>query len=132
MHRFKNTVEMKPLIVLAIVLSSFVSVAQTDYKKQLDSLTTVHKVCTIESSIRNHRVKLDQLKKQKEKLKAQLSDIQSFKIGRLDAEKEEQLVEINQLIEAHNSSLTDATVELTSLINDLVIANEEVKNLQNP
>lgn len=123
---------MKPFIVLAMLLCTLVSVGQTDYKKQLDSLITVHKVCTIESSIRNHRVKLDQLKRQKVKLKTQLSEIQSFQIGRTEAEKIEQLEEVNQLIENNSVLLTKASVQLTSLINDLLLANEEVKNLQNP
>ncbi|WP_299391048.1 hypothetical protein [uncultured Gelidibacter sp.] len=121
---------MKPYTVLILMLFSIGSVAQVDYKRQLDSLTTVHKVCTIENTIRNHRVKLDQLKKEKRRLNTQLTEIQSFKLGRTDAEKEEQLLEINKLIEANAVALTNATVHLTSLINDLVIANDDVKQLQ--
>ncbi len=113
------------------MLCSIRSVAQIDYKRQLDSLTTVHKICTIESSIRNHRVKLDQLKKENKNLNTQLVEIQSFQLGRTDAEKEEQLLEINVLIEANATALTNAKVQLTTLINDLLIANEVVKDLQN-
>ncbi|OBX26459.1 hypothetical protein LX77_00987 [Gelidibacter algens] len=122
---------MKPYIVLILMLCSIRSVAQIDYKRQLDSLTTVHKICTIESSIRNHRVKLDQLKKENKNLNTQLVEIQSFQLGRTDAEKEEQLLEINVLIEANATALTNAKVQLTTLINDLLIANEVVKDLQN-
>lgn len=122
---------MKPFIVLFLMSYSIGSVAQIDYKRQLDSLTTVHKVCTIESTIRNHRVKLDQLKKERKNLNAKLVEIQSFQLGRTDAEKEEQLLDINVLIEANATALTNATVQLTTLINDLVIANEDVKDLQN-
>lgn len=107
------------------------SIAQIDYKKKLDSLTTVHNVCIIESSIRNHRIKMDQLKKQKQTLETQLSEIQSFKLGRTEEEKEEQLAEINKQIEANAEAYTNATVHLTTLINNLVLANEEVKELQN-
>ncbi|WP_027126824.1 hypothetical protein [Gelidibacter mesophilus] len=121
---------MKTYIVLILVLFSLKSVAQIDYKRQLDSLTTVHKVCVIENSIRNHRIKLDHLKKQKQSLNAQLQEIQGFKLGRTDAEKEEQLAEINPLIEANATTLTAAGVQLTTLINELVMANEDVKDLQ--
>lgn len=119
---------MKPYIIVILMLFSIRSVAQIDYKRQLDSLTTVHKVCTLENMIRNHRIKLDQLKKEKRRLNAQLTDIQSFKLGRTEAEKEEQLLEVNTLLEANAQALTNATVYLTSLINDLVIANDDVKN----
>ncbi len=122
---------MKPFIVLILMSYSIGSVAQIDYKRQLDSLTTVHKVCTIESTIRNHRVKLDQLKKERKNLNTKFVEIQSFQLGRTDAEKEEQLLDINVLIEANATALTNATVQLTTLINDLVIANEDVKDLQN-
>lgn len=122
---------MKSYIVLILLFFSIGSVAQTDYKRQLDSLTTVHKVCVIESNIRNHRVKMDQLKKQKQSLKTQLSDIQSFKLRRTDTEKEEQLAAINELIEANAIAHTNATVYLTTLINELVLANEDIKELQN-
>ncbi|MBA6154478.1 hypothetical protein [Gelidibacter maritimus] len=122
---------MKAIPVLILLLVSITSVAQIDYKKQLDSLTIVHKVCTIEKSVRNHRVKLDQLKKQKQTLNTQLSEIQGFKLGRTDAEREEQLSEINLLIEANTTALTAAGVQLTTLINELVLANEDVKALQN-
>lgn len=122
---------MKAFIVLILLFFSITSVAQIDYKKQLDSLMIVHKVCTIESSIRNQRVKLDNLKKQKQSLNAQLAEIQSFKLARTDAEKEAQLTEINQQIEANTTALTAAGVQLTTLINELVLANEDVKALQN-
>lgn len=123
---------MKPYVVLILMLFSIGSVvAQIDYKRQLDSLTTVHKVCTIESAIRNHRVKLDQLKKEKKRLDTQLTEIESFKLGRTDIEKDQQLLEINTFLEANAIALTKATVHLTSLINDLVMANEDVKDLQN-
>lgn len=122
---------MKPYILLIVLLFSIELTAQTDYKKQLDSLTIVHKVCVIENSIRNHRVKMDQLKRQRQNLNAQLAEIQSFKLFRSEAEKEEQLAAINELIEANGIANTNATVYLTSLINDLVLANEDVKKLQN-
>jgi seryl-tRNA synthetase len=122
---------MKPYIVLILMLCSIRSVAQIDYKRQLDSLTTVHKICTIENMIRNHRVKLDQLKKERKNLNTQFLEIQSFQLGRTDAEKEEQLLEINVLIETNAAALTNATVQLTTLINELVLANEDVKTLQN-
>ena len=124
---------MKPIIVLILLFFSISSIAQTefDYKRQYDSLTIVHKVCILENSLRNHRVKMDQLKKQKQNLKLQLSDIESFKLGRTDAEKEEQLAEINELIEANSITYTSAAVQLTTLINDLVMAHEDVKELQN-
>ena len=119
---------------ISLLMFSFISVssiAQIDYKKKLDSLTTVHNVCIIESSIRNHRIKMDQLKKQKQTLETQLSEVQSFKLGRTEEEKEEQLAEINKQIEANAEAYTNATVHLTTLINNLVLANEEVKELQN-
>ncbi|MEO5788773.1 MAG: hypothetical protein ACOH2D_08885 [Gelidibacter sp.] len=122
---------MKPYFLLITLFFSIELVAQTDYKRQLDSLTTVHKVCIIENTIRNHRVKLDQLRKQRQSLNAKLADIQSFKIRRSDAEKEEQLAAINQQIEANAIANTNATVYLTTLINDLVLANEDVKSLRN-
>ena len=122
---------MKPYIFLIVLLFSIELVAQTDYKRQLDSLTTVHKVCVIESNIRNHRVKMDQLKKQKQSLNTQLSDIQSFKLRRSDSEKEEQLVAINELIEANAIAHISSKVYLTTLINELVLANEDVKELKN-
>lgn len=122
---------MKAYIVLILLFFSISSVAQIDYKRQLDSLTIVHKVCIIENSIRNQRVKLDQLKKQKHSLNSQLSDLQSFKIGRTDVEKETQLSEINLLIETNATALTAAGVQLTTLINELVLANEDVKAFQN-
>ncbi|HXJ98063.1 MAG TPA: hypothetical protein VNJ50_04395 [Gelidibacter sp.] len=122
---------MRLYILLIVLLFSIELTAQTDYKKQLDSLLTVHKVCVIENDIRNHRVKMDQLKKQRQGLNAKLAEIQSFKFFRSDAEKEEQLNEINKQIETNGIANTTATVFLTSLINDLVLANEEVKKLQN-
>lgn len=121
---------MKACIVVILLFFSVTSVAQIDYKRQLDSLIIVHKVCIIENNIRNHRVKLDQLKKQKKSLIAQLADIQSFKLGRTDEEKETQLAEIHVLMEDNATVLTAATVLLTSLINDLVLANEDVKAFQ--
>lgn len=121
---------MKPYIFLIILFFSIGSVAQTDYKRQLDSLMTVHKICVIESNLRNHRIKMDQLKKQKQSLDTQLSDIQSFKLRRTDIEKEEQLGAINELIEANAVAHTSAKVYLTTLINELVMANEDVKELQ--
>ena len=120
---------MRPYIFLIPILFSIKLVAQTDYKRQFDSLTTVHKVCVIENSIRNHRVKLDQLRKQKQTLNNRLSEIQSFKLRRSDAEKEEQLITISEQIEANAIANTNATVHLTTLINDLVLANEDVKKL---
>ncbi len=122
---------MKPFIFLITLFFSISIVAQTDYKRQFDSLTTVHKVCIIENAIRNHRVKLDQLRKQKQSLNNRLADIQSFKIRRSDVEKEEQLTSINEQIETNAIANTNATVHLTTLINDLVLANEDVKKLQN-
>lgn len=122
---------MRRYIVLIALFFSTVLVAQTDYKKQLDSLTLVHKVCGIESNLRNHRVKMDQLKKQQESLNTQLSEIQSFKLRRTDAEKEAQLTTVNDQIEANAIAITDGKIHLTSLINELVLANEDVKELQN-
>lgn len=122
---------MKPYILLIALFFSIELVAQTDYKRQFDSLTTVHKVCLIENTIRNHRVKLDQLRKQRQNLNAKLADIQSFKIRRTEVEKEEQLAVINEQIEANAIANTNATVYLTTLINDLVLASEDVKKLQN-
>lgn len=122
---------MKSYIVLILLFFSIESVAQIDYKRQLDSLTIVHKVCIIESNIRNHRVKMVQLKKQKQSLNTQLAEIQSFKIRRTEVEKEEQLTVINELIEANAIAYTNATVYLTTLINELVMANEDVKDLKN-
>lgn len=122
---------MKAFIVLILSVVSISAVGQTDYKKQLDSLTTVHKVCVIENSIRNHRIKMDHLKKKRQSLQSQLSEIQSFKLGRSDSEKEEQLEEIKHQIEANAVAYTEATVELTTMINDLVLANEDVKDLKN-
>lgn len=121
---------MKAFIVLILSFFSMTTVAQVDYKRQLDSLTIIHKVCTIESSIRNQRVKVDHLKKQKQSLNTQLSEIQSFKLGRTDIEKETQLSDINLLIQSNDSTLTAAKVQLTTLINNLVLANEDVKDLQ--
>lgn len=131
MQRFKNTTKMKPYFLLITLFFSIELVAQADYKRQLDSLTIVHKVCVIENTIRNHRVKLDQLRKQRQSLNVKLADIQSFKIRRTDAEKEEQLATINEQIEANAIANTNATVYLTTLINELVLANEDVKNLRN-
>lgn len=123
---------MKTYLFIAFSLFfSLTSVAQIDYKRQLDSLTIIHKVCTLESQIRNHRVKLDHLKKQKQSLNAQLSEVQGFKLGRVDSEKEAQLSDINRLIEANATELTAAGIQLTTLINELVLANEDVKALQN-
>lgn len=122
---------MKPFILLIAVFFSMELVAQTDYKRQFDSLTTVHKVCIIESNIRNHRVKMVQLKKEKQSLNTQLSEIQGFKLRRTDLEKEEQLAAINKRIESNAVAHTNATVYLTTLINELVMANEDVKELQN-
>ncbi|MEO8934467.1 MAG: hypothetical protein ABI295_09165 [Xanthomarina sp.] len=122
---------MKPFILIIAVFFSIELVAQTDYKRQLDSLTTVHKVCVIESNIRNHRIKMVQLKKQKQALNKQLSEIQSFKLRRTDVEKDDQLAVINELIEANAIANTNATVYLTTLINELVMANEDVKELKN-
>ena len=122
---------MKFITLLMFSFISVSSIAQIDYTKKLDSLTTVHNVCIIESSIRNHRIKMDQLKKQKQTLETQLSEVQSFKLGRTEEEKEEQLAEINKQIEANAEAYTSATVHLTTLINNLVLANEEVKELQN-
>lgn len=122
---------MRRYIVLIALFFSTVLVAQTDYKKQLDSLIIVHKVCGIESNLRNHRVKMNQLKKQQESLNTQLSEIQSFKLRRTDAEKEAQLTTVNDQIEANAIAITDGTVKLTTLINELVLANEDVKELQN-
>ena len=122
---------MKSHLVLVLLFISVGSVAQTDYKRKLDSLTTVHKVCVLESNIRNHRLKMVQLKKQKQILDTQLVDIQSFKLRRTETEKEEQLSVINELIEANATAHINARVYLTTLINDLVMANDDVKELQN-
>ena len=122
---------MKPYILVITLLFSIELVAQIDYKRKLDSLTIVHKVCTIENTIRNHRVKLDQLRKQRNNLNAKLVDIQSFKLRRTDVEKEEQLIAINDQIEGNAIANTNATVHLTTLINDLLLANEDVKMLKN-
>lgn len=113
-----------------LLFVSIPSVAQVDYKRQLDSLMIVHKVCTLENQIRNQRVKLDQIKKKKQSLNLQLQDIQSFRLGRTDSEKEIQLSEINLLIETNSSELTAAGVQLTTLINELVLANDDVKALK--
>lgn len=123
---------MKPTIVLILLFFSITSIAQNelDYKRQFDSLATVHKVCIFENTLRNHRVKMDHLKKQKQNLKLQLADVQSFKLGRTDAEKEEQLAEINELIESNSMAYTNAAVQLTTLINELVLAHDDVKELQ--
>ncbi len=131
MQRFKNTGKMKPSIFLITLFFSIKLVAQDDYKRQFDSLTTVHKVCVIENTIRNHRLKLDQIRKQKQNLNAKLAEIQSFKIRRTDVEKEEQLTAITEQIEGNAIANTNATVYLTTLINELVLANEDVKNLRN-
>ena len=131
MQRFKNTGKMKPYIFLITLFFSIKLVAQDDYKRQFDSLTTVHKVCVIENTIRNHRIKLDQIRKQKQNLNAKLAEIQSFKIRRTDVEKEEQLTAITEQIEGNAIANTNATVYLTTLINELVLANEDVKNLRN-
>ena len=131
MQRFKNTGKMKPYIFLITLFFSIKLVAQDDYKRQFDSLTTVHKVCVIENTIRNHRLKLDQIRKQKQNLNAKLAEIQSFKIRRTDVEKEEQLTAITEQIEGNAIANTNATVYLTTLINELVLANEDVKNLRN-
>ena len=131
MQRFKNTGKMKPYIFLITLFFSIKLVAQDDYKRQFDSLTTVHKVCIIENTIRNHRIKLDQIRKQKQNLNAKLAEIQSFKIRRTDVEKEEQLTAITEQIEGNAIANTNATVYLTTLINELVLANEDVKNLRN-
>lgn len=120
---------MKPYILLITFFLSMNLVAQTDYKQKFDSISTVHKVCVIENTIRNHRIKLDQLRKQRQNLSARLADIQSFKLRRTDAEKEEQLATINEQIETNAIANTNATVYLTTLINDLVLANEDVKKL---
>lgn len=121
---------MKKAIIVILLFVSIPSVAQVDYKRQLDSLIIVHKVCTLENQIRNQRVKLDQIKKKKQSLNLQLQDIQSFKLGRTDSEKEIQLSEINLLIENNSSELTAAGVQLTTLINELVLANDDVKALK--
>lgn len=121
---------MKKAIIVILLFVSIPSVAQVDYKRQLDSLIIVHKVCTLENQIRNQRVKLDQIKKKKQSLNLQLQDIQSFKLGRTDSEKEIQLSEINLLIETNSSELTAAGVQLTTLINELVLANDDVKALK--
>lgn len=122
---------MKPFILLITLLFSVELAAQIDYKRQLDSMITVHKVCVIENTLRKHRLKVDQIKKQKQSLNTQLSDIQSFKIRRTDIEKEEQLAVINELIESNTIDHTNAKVQLTTLINELVMANEDVKDLRN-
>lgn len=122
---------MRLYILLIVLLFSIKLTAQADYKKQLDSLMTVHKVCVIENSIRNHRVKMEQLKKQRQGLNAKLAEIQSFKFLRSEIEKEEQLTKISEQIEVNAIANTTANVFLTSLINDLVLANEEVKKLKN-
>ena len=122
---------MRSYSLIFILFFSIQLVAQTDYKRQLDSLTIVHRVCVIESNIRNHRVKMDQLKKQKQNLNTQLLEVQSFKLRRTEIEKEEQLTKLSDLIEANTAALTQGTIYLTTLINELVIANEEVKDLQN-
>lgn len=123
---------MKPCIVVLFLMSSLISVGQEDidYKKKFDSLTVVHKVCILENSLRNHRIKMEALKKQKQSLKNQLTEIQSFKLRRTEEEKEEQLTEVNALIEANAAAYTKAAVQLTTIINDLVLANEDVKELQ--
>ena len=121
---------MKKAIIVMLLFVSIPSVAQVDYKRQLDSLMIVHKVCTLENQIRNQRVKLDQIKKKKQSLNLQLQDIQSFRLGRTDSEKEIQLSEINLLIETNSSELTAAGVQLTTLINELVLANDDVKALK--
>lgn len=121
---------MKKAIIVILLFVSIPSVAQVDYKRQLDSLIIVHKVCTLENQIRNQRVKLDQIKKKKQSLNLQLQDIQSFRLGRTDSEKEIQLSEINLLIETNSSELTAAGVQLTTLINELVLANDDVKALK--
>lgn len=123
---------MKPCIVVLFLMSSLISVGQDDidYKKKFDSLTVVHKVCILENSLRNHRIKMETLKKQKQSLKNQLAEIQSFKLRRTEEEKEEQLAEVNALIETNAAAYTKAAVQLTTIINDLVLANEDVKELQ--
>lgn len=134
LHNFavlNNKNKMKPYIVLILLFFSITSVAQIDYKRQFDSLTIVHKICIIKSGIRDHRLKMDQVKKEKQNLHSQLLDIQSFKLGRTDIEKETQIVKINELIEANAIVYTAATIHLTTLINDMVGANDDLKELRN-
>lgn len=124
---------MKPFIAFLFLFSSLISLGQDeqDYKKKFDSLTVVHKVCILENNLRNHRITMDNLKKQKQSLKNQLAEIQSFTLRRTEEEKEEQLDAVNALIEANAAAYTKAAVLLTSIINDLVLANEDVKALKN-
>lgn len=120
---------MKNLIAPIIFLLSLVSFSQENYKKQLDSLITVHKVCEIESNIKKQTIKLDSLVKLKEKYNYQLQDINSFKIGRTNLQKEKQLNEINDLIKNNNSELDETKTNLLLIANELKLAKEEVKKL---
>lgn len=122
---------MKSYLLLFVLLFSIKLSAQIDYKRKFDSLTVVHKVCDIERTLHDHRAHIEELKKERQELNARLSDIQKFKPFRSEAEKEEQLEEVNELIKENAIANTNAAVHLTALINQLVAANEAVKKLQN-
>lgn len=121
---------MKRYILWLLLIYSLNSFAQADYKKQLDSLLIVHKVCVLENTIQEHRSKMQQLKNERQELNAALAKIKKFRLFRSEVEKKEQLGAINGLIETNAIASTTATVYLTSLINELVLANEEVEALQ--
>lgn len=122
---------MKSIITLTfLVLLSFNLEAQnSSIKKELDSLKTVHAVCVLEDHIKTSNTYLDSLIQEKQKLQNQLSDIQSFKMGRTKLEKEKQLKEINDLINTNAKKLNEVTLTYDKLVNDLKDAKEKVKNL---
>ncbi|WP_299336659.1 hypothetical protein [uncultured Psychroserpens sp.] len=122
---------MKSIITLSILfLAVWTTNAQnSSIKKELDSLKTVHAVCMIEDNIKTSNGALNQLMQEKQKLLNQLSDIQSFKIGRTKLEKEKQMKEITNLIKTNNTKLNEATQTHNALIEELKVAKEKVRDL---
>ena len=120
----------KPLIAsLLLIFTLSVSSQETPLEKELDSLKSVHNICILKDKLKSNSKIQDSLLIEKNKLNTQLSDIESFKIGRTKLDKEKQLIEIKALIQKNDEFIKNNIDLNKSLTEELKTAQEKVNSL---
>ena len=122
---------MKQLLILLVfcIVSCSKYSKRSSVQMELDSLKTVHNVCNIKAQITLTSNSVDSLTQEKEKLLFQLRDIEMFKLGRTELEKEKQLTEIHNLIKQNEFALKESSNFYNKLLYDLQIAKHKVDEL---
>ncbi|MBR9845943.1 MAG: hypothetical protein GYB35_07465 [Algicola sp.] len=122
---------MKQLLILLVfcIVSCSKYSQKSSVQMELDSLKTVHNVCNIKTQITLTSNSVDSLTQEKEKLLFQLRDIEMFKLGRTELEKEKQLTEIHNLIKQNEFALKESSNFYNKLLYDLQIAKHKVDEL---